>query len=121
MYQPLSESASTPGRHIVGKHQASSPLEDDQTFKKHREDSSEHEGTFVSQITINRSPSSARIIPMEQNDIPGQLSQPANTQQQTNTSDNENNTPSQSTDEIQPTSDPENHGIPQRDLPVNNS
>ena len=71
MYQPLSKSASTPGRHIVGKHQASSPLEDDQTFKKHREDSSEHKGTFVSQITINPSPSSAQNIPMEQNDIPG--------------------------------------------------
>ena len=121
MYQPLSESANTPGRHIVGKHQASSPLEDDQSLKKHREDSGEHEGTFVTQLTINPSPSPARIIPMELNDIPGNLSQAANTQQQTHTSDNENNTPSQSIDEIQPTSDPENHGIPQRDLPVNNS
>ena len=121
MYQPLSESASTPGRHIVGKHQASSPLEDDQTFKKHREDSSEHEGTFVSEITINPPPSSARIIPMEQNDIPGHLSQPANTQQQTHTSENENNTPSQPIGETHSTGDSENHGIPQRDLPVNNS
>ena len=120
-YQPLSEAVSTPGRHIMGKHQASSPLDGDQTLKKHREDSSEHEGTFISEITINPSPSSQRIIPMEQTESTPVNSQQANTQQHSNTNDNENNTINQLTGEIPSTSDPENHGIPMRDPPVNNS
>ena len=123
-YQPLSEAAGgTPGRHIVGKHQASSPLENEQS-KKHREESDESEGTLLSHSTINQPSSPARNTPMEQSEIipdSTPLTPSVNTQQQTQTRETVNNTPDQSTSEIPLPSEQENLGTSQRDTSVDNN
>lgn len=79
-YLPLSEPAGMGGKHIVGKHQASSPIDLEQSNKKHREEYTDNEQTYM---TVPPSPTicATQNISMESNNssLVNPVS-PANTQ-----------------------------------------
>lgn len=65
-YLPLSEPTGLGGKHIVGKHQASSPIDLEQSNKKHREEYIDNEQTYM---TVPPSPTicATQNISMESN------------------------------------------------------